>query len=113
MATLKSLKEGKYLNSWVVKASADNAAATATKAAVTGKTYYLAGVAAGFSSAATKLLQIKDGATVIAEYPIVNSDILNLISPVAITSGAALSAVLAASGGSGNIGYVNLFGFTV
>ena len=112
MATLGSLKENEFLNSWVVKASGDNAAATATKAASPGRVYYVTAVAAGFSAAVTKILQIKDGATVIAEFPIVNGDIISLSSPLAITPGNAVSAVLAASGTGGNVGYVNLFGFT-
>jgi hypothetical protein len=113
MATLGSIKENEYLNNWVVKASADNAAATATKAAVAGSTHYITAAAAGFSATATKLLQIKDGATVIVEYPIINGDVIPLAVPIKATAENAVSAVLAASGTGGTVGYVNLFGFTV
>lgn len=113
MATLKDIQENQYLNNWVVKANADNAAATATKAASIGQTYYVTGVAAGFSAAATKLLQILDGATVIFECPVVNAGVITFPSPLKATQGNAVSAVLAASGTSGNVGYVNLTGFTV
>ena len=113
MSTIRTIEENKYLDNWTVKHSADNATATATKAASAGATHFITSVSAGFSTAATKLLQIKDGATVIVEYPVVNADVIALPAPIKATTGNAVSAVLAASGGAGNVGYVNLFGFTI
>jgi len=113
MATLTGIKENEYLNGWIVKANADNAAATATKAASPGQAHYITAVAAGFSAAATKLLQVKDGDTVIFEAPINTAGTFHFPSPIRGTTGNAVSAVLAASGTAGTIGYVNLVGFTV
>lgn len=113
MATLKSIKENKYLNNWVEKANADNAVATATKAAAAGQTHYITGVAASFSATAAQLLQIKDGATVLFEQVVYDKAEIKFDASLKGTSGNAVSAVLAASGTVGTIGYVNLIGFTV
>lgn len=113
MATLGNIKENKYLNNWVEKANADNAAATATKAAAAGQTHYITGVAASFSATASALLQIKDGSTVIFEQVVYDHVEIKFDTPLKGTSGNAVSAVLAASGTAGTIGYVNLIGFTV
>lgn len=96
---------------WVATGSADNALAAASKAAEAGKTHVITGFAASYSGAKTGLLQIKDGATVIFEQYIVNSDGLTL--NIKATAGNAVSAELAASGTLGVIGNVNLTGFTV
>jgi hypothetical protein len=98
---------------WVVTASADNAAATATRAAEAGKTHHITAVFASFSGAATQLLQIKDGAAVIAEQYVYSSAVITLPKPIEVTEGNAVSAVLAASGGLGVLGKVNLSGFTM
>ncbi len=99
------------LNGWVVKDSQVNALATATKAAATGQTHYITAVFAGYSGAATGLLQIKDGATVVAEIYIVNAGVVSLPYPIKATAGNAVSAELAA-GGAAVTGKVNLAGFT-
>lgn len=107
--------EGLFIASkrgWVEKDSKDNAAATATRAAETGKIHYITGVFASYSAAKTLLLQIKDGSTVIAEQYVVNSEAITFPTPIRATKGNAVSAVLAASGTDGTIGKVNLTGFT-
>ena len=106
MAMLNQLTNG-----WVKVDSQDNAIATASKAAATGKTHIITGVFAGFSSAVTKLLQIKDGNTVIAEHYIVNTGYIPL--NIRATDGNAVSATLEASGTAGQTGKVNLTGFTI
>ena len=97
---------------WVVTASQDNAEATATKAAVSGKSHVVRSVDAGFSGAATKLLQIKDGTTVVWSGPVYSSREVVFPNGLTITKGNACSAVLAASGTGGVTGYVNLHGTT-
>lgn len=99
---------------WVEKSSADNAAATATHAASSGgQSHYVTAVSGSFDAAVAGVtLQLKDGATVLAEWQVHNSLHVDLPSPVKITPGAATSAVLAASGTPGVTGYVNLFGYT-
>lgn len=113
---LKALRgnaqELSLIPSWTVTGSADNAVATATRAAVSGKKHYITGVTASFSGTATKLLQVKDGTTVIWEDYVVNGYQMKFPQPIEATSGNAVSAELAASGTAGIIGKVNLTGFT-
>lgn len=97
---------------WVESDSQDNAEATAEKAAATGKKHFVSSISASFSASATKLLQIKDDTTVIWESYVVNSGQFTFPSPIEITSGKKVSAVLAASGVGGTVGKVNITGFT-
>lgn len=97
---------------WVVYDSDDNAASTAAKAAATGRQHVIYSVHASFSGAATKLLQVKDGTTVIFAAYVVNSFTLHFPGGIAATPGAAVSAELAASGTGGMIGTVGLHGAT-
>lgn len=113
MATVDSFKINEYLENWTVTASADNAAATAEKAAATGKKHYVAHVSGSFSVAKIKLLQIKDGATVIWEGYVHNALTADFPVPLPVTKGNAVSAVLAAAGTAGEIGKVNISGFTI
>lgn len=103
---LNRLKKG-----WVESDSQDNALATATKAAETSKTHVITGVYASYSAAVTGLLQIKDDTTVIFEQYVVNATEIPL--NITATQGNAVSAELAASGTLGQIGKVNLTGYTV
>jgi len=96
---------------WIEKGSASNALAVASRAASgNGQTHYVTGVCASFSGAATALLQIKKGTTVIFEQYINNSQTIQFTIPLDGGTGA-VSAELAA-GGSGITGKVNLIGFT-
>jgi hypothetical protein len=97
---------------WVEKASADNALAVASKAAVSGKSHYIGAIFASYSGSKVGLLQIKDGATVIAEYYVNNAGVIPLDVPIKVTEGNAVSAELAASGTAAVLGKVNLVGFT-
>lgn len=98
---------------WYAKDSQDNALATATKAAVANQKHVITHVSASFSAAATKLLQIKHGTTVVWEGYVVNSLVVDLTSafPAAGTN-TAVSAELAASGTASVLGKVNLAGYT-
>ncbi len=101
-----------YPSKVLAKASQDNALATATAAAGdTHQRYYITGVDASFSAAATKLLQLKDDATVVWEGYIVNDGSINFDPPIEGSLSKAFSAELAASGGAGVIGKVNLRGY--
>lgn len=97
---------------WIETDSQDNAAATAAHAAATGKQHIIYGVSASFSATATKLLQIKDGSTVVWEGYVYDKTDLTFPQGIAATQGNAVSAVLAASGAGGTIGKVNLHGET-
>lgn len=98
---------------WVVKDSKDNAPATAAKAADSaGRSHHVTGVYASYSAAKTGLLQIKVDTAVVFEHYVVNSEAINFEIPIQCAPGKAVSAELAASGTAGNIGKVNLVGFT-
>jgi hypothetical protein len=99
---------------WIEKASADNATATATHAAPTddSKQHVITSVSASFATTRAKLLQLKDGTTVIWEGYVYDKDHITFPEGgVGITVGAACSAVLAASGSG--LGKVNLTGITI
>lgn len=107
------LKGSAAWNGWVARDSKDNALATATKAAVAGSSHYITNIFASYSATATGLLQLKDESTVIAEFSVVDSAVVNLGAPIKITKGNAVSAELAASGSGGTVSKVNLVGFTL
>lgn len=101
---------------WTMTTTADNAAATVTKAAETDtlKAHYVTGVHGSFSAAiAGKLMTLKDGSTVIGNFHVHNQRDVLFARPVRITPGAAVELSLAASGAGGTIGAVTLTGFTL
>lgn len=101
---------------WTATATATAATATATKAAPSGgnTTHVIQGVDWGFSAtpAAPVLLQIKDGSTVIWSTYVLAADKKSWVRGLKITSGNAVSAVLA-SGGAAVVGIVNIDGVTI
>lgn len=98
---------------WSVTATADNAAATATKAAEAGKSHYVTSISGAFSAAAIKLMTLKDGTTVIGNHYVHNASGFNFANPIKIASGNLAELSLAASGTAGVIGAVTLNGFTL
>ncbi len=99
---------------WSDTDSQDNSKATAQEAASTDEVHVVEGVDAGYSAAtAGALLQIKDGSTVIWETYVY--DHVEKSFPDGVlqgTKGNAVSAELAASGGAGTLGKVNLYGYS-
>lgn len=97
---------------WSETASADDAIATATHAAVTGKQYRITHLQASFSDtpANSALLQIKDGAAVRWEGYVALAEVVDLTLVIPGTPGNLMSATLAASGTPGTIGKVNIQG---
>lgn len=98
---------------WSVTATADNLAATATKAAETGKSHYVTSISGAFSAAAIKLMTLKDGTTIVGNHYVHNEFGLTFPAPIKLTSGNLAGLSLAASGTVGVIGAVNLNGFTL
>lgn len=98
---------------WTVTATADNSAATATKAAESGKAHYICSISGSFSAAVIKLMTLKDGTTVIGNFHVHNQRDVTFDRPVRITTGAAAELSLAASGAGGTIGAVTITGFTL
>lgn len=100
-------------NTWSITVTADNAAATVTRAAVTGQSHYVTGISGGFSAAnAGKLMTLKDGAAVIGNFHVHNQRDVPITEPIKLTQGSLAELSLAASGTLGQIGAVTLTGFT-
>lgn len=99
---------------WSEIASADNAVATATHAGGgAGTTHYITHVSASYEVNGDRgLLQIKDGTTVIAEHYVEDSVVLTWPNGLPVSDNADAVAELAASGTAGNLGKVNIAGFT-
>ncbi len=97
---------------WSETDSKDNAIATATHAAVTGKQYRVTHIQASFSADPTNpvLLQIKDGVTVVWEGYVALAEGIDVALAIPGTPDNLMSATLAASGTGGTIGKVNLQG---
>lgn len=99
---------------WTATDSQDNATATATKAANSHGRHVVTHIAASFSGAVTKLLQLKHGTTVVFEHYVVNSVHIDIPEGLRTASNNQdVSAVLAASGAGSTIGKVNLMGYTI
>ena len=103
---------GRAEATWSITTTADNASATATRAGESGKSHYITQVSGSFSAAATKLLTLSDGGTVIANLHVVNQRDIALARPLKLTAGQAAAVTLAASGAAGVVGAVTLSGFT-
>lgn len=105
--------QGTPNDGWIEKGSADNATATATKAAAAGKRHYITSVSGSFTAAAAgKVLTLKDGTTVLGEWAVHNQFDQAFPLPIRATLGNAVSAELAASGTAGVLGKVTITGFT-
>lgn len=101
------------MSGWVETDSEDNSLATASHAPLTGKQHVVYAIHASFSATISgKLVQLKDGSTVIWEEHV--HDHLEAVFPrgIVITLGGAVSAELAASGAGGTIGKINIHGDT-
>jgi len=98
---------------WAVKASADNATATASKAAALGKRHFIVAVYGGYSATVgIKTLKIYDGTTVILEHYFNDFVEITFSQPLACSDNAAAKAEIPASGTAGTVGKINLIGFT-
>lgn len=100
--------------SWVESESADNLAATATRAAPPGGlAHFITSVSGGYSASANgKTMILREGATEKARWYVYDSFALSFSSPIQIAAGAAVSLELEASGGAGNLSAATLTGYT-
>jgi hypothetical protein len=97
---------------FTLSGSADNAVVSDSQVGEAGKAHYLTTISAGYTAAAIGLVTIKDGLTVIGEYPIHNADVIQLPTPVKVTDGNNVSIELSASGTAGTLGKIFGVGFT-
>lgn len=103
------------VSSWVATANADNAAATATKAAPAGAlSHYITSISGSFATANTgKALILKQGTTEIARWYVQGNVTLALSSPIKLGPGMAANLELAASGTGGQVGAATMTGYTL
>lgn len=100
--------------SWVDTDNADDAAATATRPAVSGLSHHITGVSASFSAATgSKLLLLKQGSTEIMRWFVTNDFSEEFVSPVQLDPNTVANLVLVASGTGAVIGTANLKGYTL
>lgn len=108
MAGTKRLQD-----SWADTDNADNATATATKAAETNKTHYITSVSGGFGSTVSgNTLILKDGSTEVARWYVYDTFAMVFPSPIELTEGNAANLELEASGTGGVTGAATLTGYT-
>lgn len=107
------LKSYEDVATWSITTTADNLAATVTKAAEAGLSHYVTSVAGSYSNAAIGLLTVKDGAAIIGNYHAHDQRDVSLSRPLRITENSVLEVSLAASGTAGIIGAVTVTGYTV
>lgn len=100
-------------STWSITATADNAAATVTRAGEAGKSHFITSISGSFSAAAIKLLTLKDGAAIIGNFHVHNQREIVFAKPIKITAGAAAELSLAASGTAAVIGAVTMTGYTI
>jgi len=108
----KSGNPRKLVSPWIVTASADNAIATATKAAVAGQHHYLTSLHFGWDVAKIGAGQVNDNVTAVGYYAVHNERSITFNPPHEITLGNKIDAILGASGTAGKIGYVTMTGYT-
>lgn len=99
---------------WSITATADNAAATATRAAEAGLRHYITSIGGSFSAAnAGKLLTLSDGGAVVGNYHVHNQRDVVFAKPIRMATNSAVVLSLAASGTPAQIGAVTMTGYTV
>jgi hypothetical protein len=96
---------------WSVTATAANATATATKAAVSGRTHWLTGFTASSVPGANVQAIIQDGATTIWNVSTGGYGAFFIIMPLKGTAGNSMSGQIPATG-VGNTGMVSISGFS-
>lgn len=99
---------------WTARDGDDNAATAATKTGIAGQRHVVTSITASFATtpAAPKLLEIKDGTTVIWSAYITAAFTKEFTPPLRISSGADAVGALAASGTGGVVSAVTIAGYT-
>src|SRR5262245_13395248 len=104
----------KDISEWSITVTADNAAATVTRAAEAGRVHCITSISGSFSVAnAGKLMTLKDGTTVIGNYHVMSVRDVPLEFPIRLSPNTLAELSLAASGTAGQIGAVTMTGFTI
>ena len=100
--------------SWIATDNADNAAATATKAAVAAQRHYITSVAGGFDAAVSgATLILKSGSTELGRWNVYDTFALVFPSPIEVAAGTVANLVLEASGTAGITGAATMTGYTL
>lgn len=99
---------------WSITVTADNAAATVTRAAEAAKSHYITSIHGSFSAsqAAAKLMTLKHGTTVIGNFHVHTVRDVVFAIPLQLPIGALAELSVAASGTPAQIGAVTMAGYT-
>ncbi|MDB4352382.1 hypothetical protein OAA60_03015 [Porticoccaceae bacterium] len=100
---------------WIDVATADNAAATATKAAAGGGiSHYVTSISGGYSSTKSGLtLILKNGTVEMGRWYVYDSKEIVFDSPIKLPPNTVANLVLAASGTGGHIGSAVMTGYSI
>ena len=100
-------------SNWSDVATADNAAATATRAVPETGSHYITSVSGGYTSTKSGLtLILKEGTTELQRWYVYDSFALALDKPIKLSPGTVANLVLAASGTGGVSGTANMTGYS-
>lgn len=99
---------------WTARDGDDNDASAATKAAVSGQRHVVTSVTAGYATtpATPKLLELKDGSTVVWSMYITTPVHVVFQNPIRLSTNSAAVGALAASGTGGVVSTVTVAGYT-
>ena len=100
--------------SWIHTNTADNATATATKAAPAGGLrHFVTSIAGGFDATVSgNTLILKDGTTEVGRWIVYDSFALSFLSPIALSAATAANLELEASGTGSLNGTATMTGYT-
>jgi hypothetical protein len=103
-----------YTADWTARDGDDNSASAATKAGITSQRHVVTSITASYATtpASPKLLEIKDGSTVIWSVYITAAFTKEFTPPLRISSGADAIGAMAASGTGGVVSTVTIAGYT-
>ena len=101
-------------SSWVHANTADNATATATKAAPSGGiSHYITSISGGYSATKSgKTLILKEGSTEVARWYVYDEKTIDFSKPLKLSPGVVANLVLEASGTASNNGTATMTGYT-
>ena len=103
-----------YVAEWNATAIVDNGVAVANRAAPpAGGRHYVTGISGSFNAALIRLMRLLIGGVVAQNFHVHNQRDVEFDTPIECPVDAAVSVDLAASGTAGQVGTVNLRGFTI
>lgn len=103
-----------YVSEWNATAAVDNGVAVVNRAAPpTGGRHYITGISGSFNAALIRLMRLLIGGAVAQNFHVHNQRDVEFDMPIECPVDAPVALDLAASGTLGQVGAVNLRGFTI